>query len=57
MVRALISMVLTFLTTLLHPRSVGQIRLKSKDPLDPPVIDPNYLDDPEDVEHLLYGTD
>ena len=48
---------LTFLTTLLHPRSVGQIRLKSKDPLDPPVIDPNYLDDPEDVEHLLYGTD
>ena len=45
----------TFLPTLLHPKSVGRISLRSRDPLDPPQIDPNYLDHSDDIEHLLYG--
>ncbi|OWF45028.1 uncharacterized protein LOC110457584 [Mizuhopecten yessoensis] len=42
-----------FLPTLLHPKSKGTIRLKSKDPFDHPVIDPKYLEDPDDVKTLI----
>ncbi len=45
----------TFLPTLLHPRSEGRIFLGSANPLDPPKIDPNYLDHSQDVENLLFG--
>lgn len=38
-----------------HPRSVGRLTLKSKDPLDPPVMDPNFFDDPTDIEIILEG--
>lgn len=38
--------------TLLHPRSTGQITLRSKNPLDKPVIEPGYLSDPRDVDTL-----
>ncbi|XP_064108137.1 L-sorbose 1-dehydrogenase-like [Macrobrachium nipponense] len=41
-----------FLTTCLHPKSRGTIRLVSKDPLHPPAIDPNYLDHPYDMHCL-----
>lgn len=44
-----------FIPTYLHPKSRGTIRLKSKDPMEYPVIDPNYLDHPEDVEGLVRG--
>jgi len=40
---------------LLHPKSRGAIRLNSSDPLAPPAIDPNYLDDPDDLEVLKEG--
>jgi choline dehydrogenase len=40
---------------LLHPKSSGSIRLRSADPLAPPAIDPNYLDDPEDLALLIEG--
>ncbi|XP_078322720.1 L-sorbose 1-dehydrogenase-like [Crassostrea virginica] len=40
---------------LLHPKSRGTIRLQSTDPFDPPLIDPNYLDHPDDVKDFLKG--
>ncbi|HUJ19891.1 MAG TPA: GMC family oxidoreductase N-terminal domain-containing protein [Bryobacteraceae bacterium] len=40
---------------LLHPRSRGTIRLRSHDPFDPPLIQPNYLEDPEDLAQLIDG--
>jgi choline dehydrogenase-like flavoprotein len=40
---------------LIYPRSRGTIRLKSADPREAPAIDPNYFDDPTDLEHLVRG--
>lgn len=47
----------TFFTTniLLHPKSRGTIRLQSTDPFNPPLIDPNYLDHPDDITNFLKG--
>ena len=36
-----------------HPKSRGEIRLKSNDPFDYPDIDPKYLSDPRDVHELV----
>lgn len=41
--------------TLLHPESVGSIRLRSPDPLDAPIIQPNYLDREIDLQVLISG--
>jgi choline dehydrogenase len=43
--------------TLLAPHSIGTLRLRSPDPLDPPIIDPRYLSDPEghDLKVLVAG--
>jgi choline oxidase len=40
-----------------HPRSEGFVRLRSTDPVDPPVIDPRYFTDPEgyDERTMLAG--
>ncbi|XP_048768064.2 glucose dehydrogenase [FAD, quinone]-like isoform X2 [Ostrea edulis] len=43
------------LPVLLRPKSKGRIGLQSADPFDPPLIDPNYLDHPDDVKTLLKG--
>ncbi len=47
----------TIASVLLQPRSVGDVRLRSADPADPPVIDPRYLTDQEghDAGVLLHG--
>ncbi len=37
------------------PASRGTIRLKSTNPFHHPLIDPNFLDKEEDVQHLLSG--
>lgn len=38
-----------FLPILVQPKSRGEVRLRSADPLVPPAIDPRYLTDPADV--------
>ena len=45
----------SIIPTLLHPRSRGTVTLRSDLPKDPPVIDPNFLSDPRDVEDLILG--
>lgn len=39
----------------IRPASRGSVRLASPDPRKPPLIDPNYLDDPADLRTLLRG--
>ncbi|XP_015907095.2 glucose dehydrogenase [FAD, quinone]-like [Parasteatoda tepidariorum] len=41
------------LVHLMHPGSRGTITLKSADPEDPPLIDPNYFEDPSDVHDIV----
>jgi choline dehydrogenase len=43
----------TIIPGITHPRSRGTVRLASTDPADPPVIDPNYLSEPADLETLV----
>ncbi len=47
----------TVAAVLLQPRSVGEVRLRSSDPLEPPIVDPRYLSDPKgnDLRVLLHG--
>lgn len=40
---------------LLRPRSRGTLRLASADPFAPPLIDPNFLADPDDLRRLVRG--
>ncbi|CAE6447695.1 unnamed protein product [Rhizoctonia solani] len=42
-------------TVALRPTSIGKITLRSNNPFDPPVIDPNYLDTQHDVDVLVRG--
>ena len=39
----------------LYPKSRGELRITSSDPEQHPLIDPNYLSDPEDMEVMLDG--
>ncbi|KNC26961.1 Glucose dehydrogenase [FAD, quinone] [Lucilia cuprina] len=48
---------LTIFAVLSHPKSLGDLTLKSASPQDPPIIKANYLTAPEDVEVLLRGMD
>nr|OQO32079.1 hypothetical protein B0A51_00617 [Rachicladosporium sp. CCFEE 5018] len=43
------------ITELFSPRSKGTVTLRSKDPMDNPVVDPNWLSDPLDVLVLSEG--
>jgi choline dehydrogenase len=45
----------SILPTLIYPQSVGELRLASDDPTAPPVIDPRYLQAPEDLSTLVRG--
>ncbi|CAF1102466.1 unnamed protein product [Rotaria sordida] len=42
-----------YLPTLLHPESKGEITLASPDPFAHPIINPNYLENKEDVHKLV----
>jgi choline dehydrogenase len=46
---------LTVMPTLIYPKSRGEVRLASTDPTAPPLIDPNYLAEPDDARLLLDG--
>ncbi len=39
----------------LRPKSRGHVGLRSPQPLAPPLIDPNYLEDEDDLERLVRG--
>lgn len=41
--------------TLMRPKSRGNLRLASSDPLADPLIDPNYLTDDDDMDRLVKG--
>ena len=45
----------TILPTLLHPKSRGYVTLNSADPKAAPLIQPNFLQEKEDLEQLLLG--
>ena len=40
-------------STFLRPRSIGSVKLRSADPADQPLVDPNYLADPHDRSMAL----
>ncbi|MEM6801950.1 MAG: GMC family oxidoreductase N-terminal domain-containing protein [Bacteroidota bacterium] len=40
---------------LVQPKSKGSLRLASADPKDAPLIDPNYLSDPQDLKAYIQG--
>lgn len=44
---------ITIFPVLLHPRSKGTIRLRSVNPADPPLINPNYLAEDSDAKILV----
>jgi choline dehydrogenase len=45
----------TLLANLVMPHSRGSMRLRSSDPDDVPIIEPNYLADPRDLKALVEG--
>ncbi|XP_003705938.2 alcohol dehydrogenase [acceptor] [Megachile rotundata] len=46
---------ITIAPVLLHPKSKGEIKLSSSNPLDPPLIDPKYLSNKDDIKVLTAG--
>ncbi|QRV97653.1 GMC oxidoreductase [Ceratobasidium sp. AG-Ba] len=46
---------MSILTTVLRPTSKGKITLRSNDPFDAPIIDPNYLSTQHDVDAIVRG--
>ena len=46
---------ITILSKLLHPKSIGTVRLNSANPFDYPLIDPNYLAEKQDLDVTTDG--
>jgi len=46
---------LTLMPTMIYPQSRGTVRLASTDPFTAPLIDPNYLAEPRDLQTLTAG--
>ncbi|XP_072045748.1 uncharacterized GMC-type oxidoreductase Mb1310-like isoform X2 [Amphiura filiformis] len=45
----------TIFPTFLHPKSTGDVKLASTDPMTPLSIDPNYFDHPYDMNAMIKG--
>jgi choline dehydrogenase-like flavoprotein len=45
----------TILPGLIYPKSRGELRLRSADPSEKPILDPHYLEDPYDMQVLVTG--
>ncbi len=45
----------TILPSLIQPKSRGYVALRSKNPNDAPIIQPNYLEHPDDLKTLVNG--
>lgn len=45
----------TILPCIMQPKSIGSIGLRSANPNDPPVINPNYFEEPNDLSTMLKG--
>ncbi|XP_076759087.1 alcohol dehydrogenase [acceptor] [Xylocopa sonorina] len=46
---------ITIAPVLLHPKSKGEVKLRSNNPFDSPLIDPKYLTDKDDIAILVDG--
>jgi len=46
---------LSLMPVILHPQSVGTVRLQSRDPHDRPVVDPHFLTVDDDVKAAVSG--
>jgi len=46
---------LTLLVQLIKPKSEGKLTLKSTNPFEQPNVDPQYLENTEDVDSLVKG--
>ncbi|XP_065907071.1 alcohol dehydrogenase [acceptor]-like isoform X2 [Dysidea avara] len=42
-------------SSILHPKSVGELSLNITHPFDNPVIDPHYIEDPDDIKGVIKG--
>ena len=40
---------------LVRPKSIGELKLKDNNPNSPPIINPRYLQHPNDVQALIEG--
>lgn len=49
--------ILTCASQYVQPKSIGTVTLRSKDPYDAPLTDPNFLSDPRDMEDILQGNE
>lgn len=48
--------IMVCMSQILHPKSRGSVRLRSTNVYDFPSIDPNYMDDPQDLQDIVEGT-
>jgi len=46
---------ITLTPCIMNPKSRGEVKIQSSNPLDPPLINPNFLSDPDDINTLLNG--
>lgn len=46
---------ISLMPVILHPRSIGTVRLRSHDPHDQPIIDPQFLTANDDVKAAVSG--